>query len=47
MNQQGWTTDNYGRIKEHGIQIYKAGYLTTIQKILNKIKNISKSFLLT
>ncbi|MFJ7649175.1 gamma-mobile-trio protein GmtX [Lysinibacillus sp. NPDC097279] len=37
MNQQGWTTDNYGRVKENGIQIYKAGYVTAIQKILNKI----------
>jgi len=37
MNHQGWTTDNYGRVKENGIQIYKAGYVTAVQKILNKI----------
>lgn len=37
MKHQGWTTDNYGRVKEDGIQIYKAGYVTAIQKILNEI----------
>ncbi len=37
LNHQGWTTDNYGRVKENGIQIYKAGYVTAIQKILNEI----------
>lgn len=37
MNHQGWTTDNYGRVKENGIQVYKAGYITAIQKILNEI----------
>ena len=37
MNRQGWTADKYGRVKENGIQIYKAGYVTAIQKILNKI----------
>lgn len=37
MNYQGWTTDNYGRVKENGIQVYKAGYITAIQKILNEI----------
>ena len=36
MNHQGWTIDNYGRVKENGIQIYKAGYVTAIQKILNE-----------
>lgn len=35
MKDQGWTTDKYGRVKENGIQIYKAGYATAIQKILN------------
>ena len=35
MNHQGWTTDKYGRVKENGIQVYKAGYITAIQKILN------------
>ncbi|MDO5294945.1 MAG: gamma-mobile-trio protein GmtX [bacterium] len=35
MNHQGWTTDNYGRVKENGIQVYKAGYRTAIQKILD------------
>lgn len=37
MNHQGWITDNYGRVKENGIQVYKAGYVTAIQKILNEI----------
>ena len=37
MNHHGWTIDNYGRVKENGIQVYKAGYVTAIQKILNKI----------
>lgn len=36
MNHQGWTSDNYGRVKENGIQVYKAGYVTAIQKILNE-----------
>ncbi|PGL88070.1 hypothetical protein CN931_00525 [Bacillus sp. AFS054943] len=36
MNYQGWTTDKYGRVKENGIQVYKAGYITAIQKILNE-----------
>lgn len=36
MNHQGWTTDNYGRVKENGIQVYKAGYITAVQKILNE-----------
>ncbi|MBZ9692209.1 gamma-mobile-trio protein GmtX [Clostridium sp. M14] len=37
MDQQGWTTDNYGRVKENGIQIFKAGFVTAIKKILNTI----------
>lgn len=37
MNHHGWTIDNYGRVKENGIQVYKVGYVTAIQKILNKI----------
>ncbi|WP_207131139.1 gamma-mobile-trio protein GmtX [Clostridium botulinum] len=37
MKHQGWTTDNYGRVKENGIQVYKAGYVTAIKKILNEI----------
>lgn len=35
MNHQGWTTDNYGRVKQNGIQIFKAGFVTAIQKMLN------------
>lgn len=34
MTHQGWTTDKYGRVKENGIQVYKPGYVTAIQKIL-------------
>lgn len=37
MKHQGWTTDEYGRVKEKGIQIYKAGYVTAIKKVLNDI----------
>ena len=37
MNHQGWTTDNYGRVKQNGIQIFKAGFVTAIQRILNGI----------
>jgi hypothetical protein len=37
MKHQEWTTDEYGRIKEKGIQIYKAGYVTAIKKVLNDI----------
>lgn len=36
MSHQGWTTDNYGRVKEGGFQVYEAGYVTAIQKILNE-----------
>ena len=34
MNHRGWATDNYGRVKEDGIPVYKAGYVTAIQKVL-------------
>ena len=37
MNHQGWTADNYGRVKQNGIQIFKAGFVTAIQRILNGI----------
>lgn len=36
MERQGWTTDKHGRVKENIIQIYKAGYITAIRKILNE-----------
>lgn len=36
MKHQGWTADNYGRVKGNGIQVYKAGYVTAIKKILSK-----------
>jgi len=32
------TPDNYGRVKQNGIQIYKAGYVTAIKKFLMKYK---------
>ena len=38
MNHQGWTSDNYRSVKQNGIQIYKAGYVTTIKKFLMKYK---------
>lgn len=36
MNTQGWTVDNYGRVKQNDFHVYKAGYVTAIQKILNQ-----------
>lgn len=32
---QGWTTDTQGRVKNKGMQLYKAGYVTAIKKILS------------
>jgi hypothetical protein len=34
MNHQGWTVDEYGRVKEKGIPVYKPGYVSAIEKIL-------------
>lgn len=34
MQHRGWTADEYGRIKEKGIQVYKPGYISAIDKIL-------------
>lgn len=34
MSNQGWTVDQYGRVKDEDFQLYKAGYVTTIKKIL-------------
>jgi hypothetical protein len=31
---QGWTVDAQGRVKNKGMQLYKAGYVTAIKKIL-------------
>lgn len=36
MKQQEWIIDTYGRVKQNGIQVYKAGYVTAIKKILNQ-----------
>lgn len=32
---QGWTADAQGRVKNKGMQLYKAGYVTAIKKILS------------
>lgn len=37
MNQMGWTSDTYGRVKEKGIQKYKSGYISAIRKVLKKV----------
>lgn len=36
MKHRGWTVDDYGRVKEKGIQVYKPGYVTAIKKVLNE-----------
>jgi hypothetical protein len=35
FSHQGWTVDAQGRVKNKGMQLYKAGYVTAIKKILN------------
>lgn len=35
LDEQGWTTDDQGRIKYKGRPIYKAGYVTAIKKVLS------------
>ncbi len=35
LKEQGWTTDDQGRIKYKGHSIYKAGYVTAIKKVLS------------
>lgn len=35
ISHQGWTIDAQGRVKNKGMQLYKAGYVTAIKKILN------------
>lgn len=36
MTYRGWTVDEYGRIKEKGVQVYKPGYVNAIKKVLNE-----------
>lgn len=36
MKYHGWTVDDYGRVKEKGIQVYKPGYVNAIKKVLKK-----------
>lgn len=36
MQHRGWTVDDYGRVKEKGILVYKTGYVTAIKKVLGK-----------
>jgi hypothetical protein len=37
MNHRGWTVDEYGRVKEKGITVYKTGYVSAIEKILEEV----------
>ena len=37
MQYRGWTTDDRGRVKEKGVQIYKRGYVDAIKKILKNV----------
>ncbi len=37
IKDRGWTVDDYGRVKEKGIQVYKPGYVTAIKKILKEV----------
>lgn len=37
MQYRGWTPDEYGRVKEKGIQVYKAGYVGAIKKVLKDV----------
>lgn len=36
IQHRGWTVDDYGRIKEKGVMVYKPGYVTAIKKVLNE-----------
>ena len=35
FSYQGWIADTQGRVKNKGMQLYKAGYVTAIKKILS------------
>jgi hypothetical protein len=37
MKHHGWTVDDYGRVKEKGVQVYKPGYVSAIAKVLEGI----------
>lgn len=37
MKNRGWTVDDYGRVKEKGIQVYKLGYVSAIKKVLKEV----------
>ncbi len=37
MKDRGWTVDDYGRVKEKGIQVYKPGYVSAIKKVLKEV----------
>lgn len=37
LKHRGWTTEEYGRVKEKGIQVYKPGYINAIRKVLKEI----------
>lgn len=36
MEHRGWTVDEYGRVKEKGILVYKPGYVSAIKKVLSE-----------
>ena len=38
FKNRGWTVEKNGRVEEKGIIVYKTGYMTAMEKILNEIK---------
>ena len=36
MKDRGWTVDDYERVKEKSIQVYKPRYVTVIKKVLKE-----------
>lgn len=39
LTEQGWTTDEQGRIKHKGRPVFKAGFITAIKKVLESTSN--------
>jgi len=37
IQHRGWTVDDYGRVKEKGVVVYKPGYVNAIRKILDRL----------
>lgn len=36
MKHRGWIVDEYGRVKEKGVFVYRTGYVTAIKKVLGE-----------